>query len=184
MLADTRGRAASSAKIAGLVLLLWVNWRLFTPSTPNPFSYFLFISHRVPLSAVLLSEPSAALSGDTIRYQKGYGDLAFLAFYIVVFSCLRQTTTLYVFLPFAKWWGIKNERKQERFVEQGYALLYWGSAGLFGLVSLRCSVLRGRGREMKGRGVHRSMRGNHAREPRRVAPHLSSLQLDRSSAAS
>ena len=180
MPADTRGRAASSAKIAGLVLLLWVDWRLFTPSTPNPFSYFLFISHRVPLSSVLLSEPSAALSGDTIRYQKGYGDLAFLAFYIVVFSCLRQTTTLYVFLPFAKWWGIKNERKQERFVEQGYALLYWGSAGLFGLVSCR-EEDRGKGTR---RGVHRSMRGKHAREPRRVAPHLSSLQLDRSSAAS
>lgn len=38
-----------------------------------------------------------------------------------------------MFKPFAAWWGIKNERKRERFTEQGYAFLYWGTAGLFGL---------------------------------------------------
>ena len=68
-----------------------------------------------------------------VRYQKGYDDLCFLVFYVIVFSLIRQTSTLYVFKPFAKWWGIKPESKQERFTEQGYAVLYWGTAAAFGL---------------------------------------------------
>lgn len=124
---------ASSAKLAGIVLLAWFNWRLFTPHVANPFEPFIFLSHRVPVSQVIAYDATLALKGDLVRYQKGYKDALFLIFYIIVFSCLRQTTTLYFFKPFAAWWGIKNERKRERFMEQGYAFLYWGSAGLFGL---------------------------------------------------
>lgn len=124
---------ASSAKLAGIIIVLWLNWRLLTPHVANPFEPFLFLSHRIPVATVLLEEPSAALRGDTVRYQKGYKDLLFILFYIIVFSCIRQTTTLYMFKPFAAWWGIKNERKRERFTEQGYAFLYWGTAGLLGL---------------------------------------------------
>ncbi|MCO5553218.1 hypothetical protein L7F22_006739 [Adiantum nelumboides] len=124
---------ASSAKLAGIVLLAWFNWRLFTPHVANPFEPFIFLSHRVPVSQVIAHDATLALKGDLVRYQKGYKDALFLIFYVIVFSCLRQTTTLYFFKPFAAWWGIKNERKRERFMEQGYAFLYWGSAGLFGL---------------------------------------------------
>lgn len=118
--------------------MLWLNWRIFTPNTPNPFDRLLFLSHPVPLGQVLLAEPGAALRGDTLRYQKGYDDLWFVAYYLVVLSCVRQTTTLHIFKPFARWWGITNQRKQDRFIEQAYALLYWGLAGAFGVVSGRC----------------------------------------------
>lgn len=124
---------ASSAKLAGLVFLAYINWNIFTPQVANPFEPLIFLSHRVPISQVVTADPLLALKGDLVRYQKGYKDLLFLLFYIIVFSCIRQTTTLYFFKPFAAWWGIKNERKRERFMEQGYALLYWGSAGAFGL---------------------------------------------------
>ncbi|CAO1632629.1 unnamed protein product [Parajaminaea phylloscopi] len=123
---------ASALKIASIFVIGYVNWRIFTPNTTNPFEPFLFLSHRVPVAQVLLQEPKAALTGDTVRYQKGYYDLCFLVFYVVVFSFIRQSTTLYVFKPFAKWWGIKNETKQLRLMEQGYAILYWGSFGAFG----------------------------------------------------
>lgn len=124
---------ASSAKLAGCVLLGYINWRIFTPNTPNPFEAFIFLSHKVSVAEVVSNDPSLAFKGDLLRYQKGYKDIFFLIFYVVVFSCLRQTTTLYIFEPFAAWWGIKNERKRERFMEQGYAFLYWGVAGLVGL---------------------------------------------------
>lgn len=124
---------ASSAKIAGIIVVGYINWRLFTPHTANPFEPFIFLSHRVSIAQVMATDPSLAFKGDLIRYQKGYKDILFLLFYIVVFSCIRQTTTLYFFKPFAAWWGIKNERKRERFMEQGYAFLYWGAAGLYGL---------------------------------------------------
>ena len=83
---------------------------------------------------MLLHEPSAALTGDhLIRYQKGIWDFAFVGYYIIVFSFLRQSTTLWIFKPFAQWWGITNETKQIRLMEQGYAIIYWGTFGVFGL---------------------------------------------------
>lgn len=126
---------ASSAKLASIFLIGYANWRIFTPNTPNPFEPFLFLSHRVPTAEVLLMEPSTVFSGDTVRYQKGWYDLAFLSFYVVVFSFLRQASLLYIFKPFAVWWGIKNPVKQERLMEQGYAMLYWGTFGAIGIVS-------------------------------------------------
>lgn len=123
---------ASSLKIASIFVVGYINWRIFTPNTFNPFEPFLFLSHRVPVAEVLLREPKAILTGDTLRYQKGYSDLCFLFFYVIVFSFIRQTTTLYLFKPFAKWWGIKNETRQRRLMEQGYSILYWGIFGAFG----------------------------------------------------
>ncbi|KAI3626682.1 LAG1 [Malassezia furfur] len=68
-----------------------------------------------------------------LRFGKGWLDLCFIAYFIVVFSFLRQVLTMHVFKPLAKRWGIRAEQKQTRFAEQGYALTYWGIAGIFGL---------------------------------------------------
>ena len=71
------------------------------------------------------------------RYGKGPKDLLFLAFYIIVFSLVRQSIVLYVVRPLAIKGGIRGERKLERFTEQGYALFYWSSSSIIGLVSTR-----------------------------------------------
>ncbi|KAN0065711.1 sphingosine N-acyltransferase lag1 [Thecaphora frezii] len=141
----------SSAKIASIVILSYLCWEQLWPNQHNPFRPFLMLSHPVPKSQVLVDASSldAAASSlqhtiqfiwksgsgdaDLARFQKGYDDIKFLAFYVVIFSFIRQTTTLYLFKPFAKWWGVKGEAKQNRFTEQGYAVLYWGSAAAFGL---------------------------------------------------
>lgn len=70
------------------------------------------------------------------RYGKGPKDLLFLAFYIIVFSLVRQTVVLYAVKPLAIRWGLKGQRKIDRFTEQGYALFYWSSASAIGLVSI------------------------------------------------
>ncbi|KDN47739.1 LAG1-domain-containing protein [Tilletiaria anomala UBC 951] len=127
----------ASLKITGVIVALWAVVSVLAPHRPNPFSRLLFISHRVPVTQVILAEPKAALSGDTMRYQKGWYDLSFIAFYIIVFSFIRQSITLWVFKPFALWWGIKNETKQTRLMEQGYAFCYWGSFGLLGLYVMK-----------------------------------------------
>ncbi|KAK0547822.1 sphingosine N-acyltransferase lag1 [Tilletia horrida] len=113
-------------------------WDAAAPKSlgPNPFAYLTWLSHQVAPATVALLEPEAALpgSGDhLVRYQKGYGDLAFVAFYIVVYSFIRQASVLYVFAPFARRSGITNEAKVLRFTEQGYSLLYWGSSSIVGL---------------------------------------------------
>lgn len=127
-------RSVSSLKIAGTLLGLWAAFSLVAPHQSNPFSRLVLLSHQVPVLQVLLVEPDAAVQGDhLIRYQKGWWDLAFISYYIIVFSFLRQSTTIWIFKPFAQRWGITNETKQIRLMEQGYAILYWGSFGLFGL---------------------------------------------------
>jgi very-long-chain ceramide synthase len=118
---------ASSLKLLALVVLLWANWEFITPyvakGLENPFSSLLFISHRVPES-----------SPEDPRYQKGYLDLVFIAFYVLVWSFVRQAITLWLCLPLARWYGIKKEAKLDRFGEQGYAVIYFAFTGFWGLV--------------------------------------------------
>ena len=68
-----------------------------------------------------------------LRYGKGWLDVCFMAFYIIVFSFLRQVITGHIFKPLAAHWNIKLENKQIRFAEQGYALTYWGIMGAVGV---------------------------------------------------
>ena len=68
-----------------------------------------------------------------LRYGKGLLDLCFVAFFVVVFSFLRQILTVHFFKPLAARWGIRAENKQVRFAEQGYALFYWGFMGIVGV---------------------------------------------------
>ncbi|KAI0832388.1 TLC domain-containing protein [Trametes gibbosa] len=117
---------SSSLKVLLFVFILWANWELVAPHVApglsNPFAPLLFISHRIP-----------GTSDDDPRYQKGWLDLAFLAYYIVFWSFIRQTITLYFFRPLAKWFGIRRETKLDRFGEQGYAVLYFAFTGAWGM---------------------------------------------------
>ena len=118
---------ASSFKIIASVLALYINWEIITPRVapglPNPFAPLIFISHRLESS-----------SPDDPRYVKGYMDLVFIASYVVFFSFTRQIFILHVFRRFARWYGIKRA-KFDRFGEQGYAVVYWGTMSVWGYVS-------------------------------------------------
>lgn len=67
------------------------------------------------------------------RYGKGWQDICFALFYVVIFSILRQVLTHEVFRPLARRAGLRSDIKQTRFAEQGYALFYWGLASLLGV---------------------------------------------------
>ncbi|KZT26078.1 longevity assurance proteins LAG1/LAC1 [Neolentinus lepideus HHB14362 ss-1] len=116
---------SSSLTLLVIFAALYVNWAVLasyvTPKLPNPFEPLLFISHRVPGS-----------SDDDPRYQKGYLDLVFIAYHVIVFSFVRQVITLHLFKPFARYCRIK-EAKLDRFGEQGYACVYSVFLGLWGL---------------------------------------------------
>ncbi|KAI0774245.1 TLC domain-containing protein [Fomes fomentarius] len=109
-----------------IVFVLWANWEIAAPyvakDIPNPLTPLIFISHRVPTS-----------SNEDPRYQKGYLDLAFIAYHIVFWSFIRQSITLYICRPVARWFGIKKETKLDRFAEQGYAVIYFGVMGPWGI---------------------------------------------------
>lgn len=120
-------RVASSFKILAAVVALYINWEVITPlvapGLPNPFAPLIFISHYIQSS-----------SPEDPRYAKGYLDLVFVASYVVFFSFLRQIFLLHVFRRFAQWYGIKRS-KFDRFGEQGYAIVYWGTMSVWGYVS-------------------------------------------------
>lgn len=122
---------ASSFKLLMIPIILWANWELLAPyvakGIENPFAPMLFISHRVPSS-----------SPEDPRYQKGWLDLVFVAYYIVVWSFFRQAITLHFFQPLARKYGIKKAGKLERFGEQGHAMAYFAVMSCWGFVSSAC----------------------------------------------
>ena len=112
-----------------MAFVLWCNWELVSPyvaeGVPNPFRPLLFISHRVPGSSD--SDP---------RYQKGWLDLVFIAYYFVFWSFIRQSLAIYVCKPIARHFGLKKEAKLDRFGEQGYAFVYFAVMAAWGVVGL------------------------------------------------
>ena len=119
---------ASSIKLLLIPLILFINWELLAPYVAkghsNPFEPFIFISHHL-----LTSSP------DDPRYAKGYLDLVFIAYYIIFFSFVRQTITISLCWPVARYFGIKKQSKLDRFGEQGYAVIYFAVMGTWGIVS-------------------------------------------------
>ncbi|KZS97939.1 longevity assurance proteins LAG1/LAC1 [Sistotremastrum niveocremeum HHB9708] len=111
----------SSLKLLAIPAVLYVNWQILAPALPNPFASVLFISHKIP------GTPT-----EKPLYQKGYNDIPFVLYYIIMWSFVRQVLVLYIFRPFAQWWGIPDG-KLDRYGEQGYALLYFGFSGSWGL---------------------------------------------------
>ncbi|KAI8443005.1 hypothetical protein BY996DRAFT_8390597 [Phakopsora pachyrhizi] len=86
----------------------------------NLISVFIKISYKLPQTA----EEEANTDQ---RYGKGLKDLPFLAFYVIVFSFLRQAVIKYFVKTYATWLGLRGTKLQ-RFVDQGYAIFYWGSS--------------------------------------------------------
>ncbi|GJJ07563.1 hypothetical protein Clacol_001765 [Clathrus columnatus] len=127
---------ASSFKMIFYPSLLFFNFSLLqrlgiVPSDiPNPIRPLLLISHRIPSSPD--SDP---------MYQKGYCDLLFVAFYVIVWSFVRQSLTFYVLHPIARYYGIKKQSKLDRFAEQGYALIYFLFMTVYGTAVMSTSKI-------------------------------------------
>ncbi|KIM68795.1 hypothetical protein SCLCIDRAFT_13535 [Scleroderma citrinum Foug A] len=116
---------ASSFKMLVVPIILFLNWELLghfvAPNLPNPFGPLLFISY-----------PITSKSGEA-RYAKGYLDLAFIAYYIIFFSFLRQVVTIRLCQRIARYFKIKRRSQLDRFGEQAYALAYFAIMGSWGV---------------------------------------------------
>ncbi|SCZ96477.1 BZ3500_MvSof-1268-A1-R1_Chr8-2g10219 [Microbotryum saponariae] len=95
-----------------------------TPITDNPFTWFWYISHPIA--------PTHAGEDHTPRFKKGPRDVLYLFGWIVIFSCIRQSLRKPLFALGRKL-GLKRMRKLERFMEQGYAFIYFTASSLCGL---------------------------------------------------
>lgn len=104
------------------VILYWNQFMLIDlgmmgPFTTNPFTPFIFPSHKLPNG----------------KYAIGLGDFAFIAYHIIFWSFVRQFMTIHVLRPIAKALGIRGG-KIMRFTDQGYALFYFGMTSIAGIV--------------------------------------------------
>jgi acyl-CoA-dependent ceramide synthase len=84
----------------------------------NPLHMFVTVSYKV---------------GDSNMYGKGIKDLAFVGFYMVFFTFLREFVMQCILRPGASFVGLKKASKVNRFMEQCYSIFYYGISGPFGL---------------------------------------------------
>ncbi|KAI0053568.1 longevity assurance proteins LAG1/LAC1 [Auriscalpium vulgare] len=120
---------SSSLKLLLIPVVLHLQWIFITPlvfpdAPTSPFAPLLFISH-----------PTPSPIGDDVndpRYRKGYLDLVFLAYHIILWSFVRQLVIIHICRPIAHYSGVK-ESKLARFGEQGYAMIYFAFFGLWGM---------------------------------------------------
>ncbi|ODV65694.1 putative sphingosine N-acyltransferase [Hyphopichia burtonii NRRL Y-1933] len=76
--------------------------------------------------------PSYKIEG-TDQYGKGVNDFYFVFYYAIFFTFLREFLMCCILRPLAKFFKIKRESKQKRFMEQTYGIFYYGITGPFGL---------------------------------------------------
>lgn len=113
-----------------IVILLVLSAYSINPSHSNPVHSALFLSY--PLSLQAGNNPSAP-----VQYGKGPLDFAFVAFYIVVLSFIREFIMQRVLRPLAMTAGIKGRAKQSRFMEQMYTAMYFAVFGPWGLYVMK-----------------------------------------------
>lgn len=116
--------------ILALPVVLHFNWVLVAPyvgqpGQTDPYGKIFRLQGRIP------SSPP-----DDPLYRKTYWDLAFIAYYVVFFSFVRQLITVNISTPIAKYFGLRKEAKINRFGEQMYAFWYF-------MISGACGVVRG-----------------------------------------
>ncbi|PPQ93570.1 hypothetical protein CVT25_005562 [Psilocybe cyanescens] len=107
-------------------VVLFLSWELLSyyevhTGFPNPFGNIFLLTGYIPTSAP-----------DDPRYRKTLWDLAFLAYYVVFFSFVREYLALKVGRPAAKYFRLKRESKVDRFAEQTYAFFYFMVFGAWG----------------------------------------------------
>lgn len=88
----------------------------YTPN--NPLHMFVTISYQV---------------GDSDEYAKGIRDLAFVFFYMIFFTFLREFLMDVVIRPLTLKLGVTSRHKIKRMMEQVYAIIYYGVSGPVGL---------------------------------------------------
>lgn len=108
---------------ANVVYLLSNN---YTPS--NPLHRFLKLSYQVP-------------NTDPPLYEKGWKDFCFVFYMIIFFTFLREFTMQIFLQPLARYFGIRGKSRTSRFVEQTYAIFYYGITSPFGLYLMKHSPM-------------------------------------------
>jgi very-long-chain ceramide synthase len=72
---------------------------------------------------------------ETQQYGRGWDDMYFVFFWIVLLTGMRAAIMDYVLKPFAKWGGVESKKAVVRFTEQGWVFIYYVLSWSLGMVS-------------------------------------------------
>ncbi|KAJ5712825.1 TRAM1-like protein [Penicillium malachiteum] len=112
-----------------LSLLTLLSLYALNPTESNILHHFIFLSYK---------EPNLNPENAT-QYGKGLWDIAFVSFYTLVLFTTQEFIMHELLAPLSRFCGIKSLRKQARFMEQVYSVLYFGCTGVAGLYVMQSS---------------------------------------------
>lgn len=92
----------------------------------NPLHMFVAISYRVD---------------NTDMYSKGIKDLAFVFYYMIFFTFLREFLLDVVLRPLPNWWNVDSRHRSKRIIEQAFYVVYYSFSSPFGLYCMYHSDL-------------------------------------------
>ncbi|KAG0662978.1 sphingosine N-acyltransferase lag1 [Maudiozyma exigua] len=92
----------------------------------NPLHMFVAISYRV---------------GETDMYAKGIKDIAFIFYYMIFFTFLREFLLDVVLRPLPKWLNVDSKHRSKRIIEQAFYVIYYSFSSPFGLYCMYHSDL-------------------------------------------
>ncbi|KAK9478804.1 TLC domain-containing protein [Lipomyces japonicus] len=95
--------------------------------------YALSTNHSSSNPIYPLLFPSYASPGSPVMYGKGKKDFFFVAYYIIVFTFIREFAMQQILSPLAEKAGLTKENKVKRFMEQTYSILYYSVMCPWGL---------------------------------------------------
>lgn len=99
------------------------------PTESNFVHPFIFLSYK--------QQPVGADAAKPVQYGKGKQDITFVCFYMIVLSFTREFFMQELFRPLARFFGIRSQGKQLRFMEQMYTALYFAFMAPFGVYVMR-----------------------------------------------
>ena len=102
--------------IPSLIIVMIAMLYLIHPSESNPVHQAIFLSYPLPRRSPNIPK----------LYGKGVNDLAFVAFYTVVLSFIREILMQRLIRPLGTYYGIHRRHKRARFMEQVYTAMYFG----------------------------------------------------------
>jgi len=115
-----------------ILILVLLGAYYIAPGEDNPLYPALHLSYANP-SPKERTDTLPPHIGPVTQYGKGKKDLAFVAFYTLVFTFTREFLMQRLIRPIAIYNHITHRGKQSRFMEQFYTAIYFSIMGPFGL---------------------------------------------------
>lgn len=115
--------------VTPLIIMIFSYSAYFTSGNlteSNPLHMFVAISYRVD---------------DTDMYAKGIKDIAFIFYYMIFFTFLREFLLDVVLRPLPKWLHVESKHRSKRIIEQAFYVVYYSFSSPFGLYCMYHSDL-------------------------------------------